>query len=198
MLREEFKELLKKPQIYCFTPDFLIQDKKKKLTAIEKILNKGYSIIQLREKNMGKEELIDFGYKVKELAKKYNTFLIVNDSVELALKLDADGVHLGQTDFSVLEARKKMKDKLVGLSITTYEEFLESKNYDLDYIGVGPIFPTKTKKVDRYASIELLERITRETSLPVAVIGGIDLNNMKKLSKYNIQMYCMISAMYNN
>ena len=185
-------------QLYCFTPDFLIKEHQKKLEAIEVILKRGCSIIQLREKGMGTGELLDFGMAVKKLAQKYNAFFIVNDSIEIAQKLDADGVHLGQKDDSVIKARAVLKDKIIGLSVTTYDDFIKSKTYDLDYIGVGPIFPTKTKNVKQYVSLKLLKRMVKEKTVPIAVIGGIDFQKMEELKRYDISLFCMISYLYKN
>lgn len=196
MIRKRFKKLFCRDRLYCLTPDFLIKDKEKKLEAIENVLYNGCPIIQLREKDMPNDELFEFGKEVKSLARKYHSFFIVNDSIELAKKLNADGVHLGQSDDPVIEARKILKNKIIGLSITTYEEFLNSKDYDIDYIGVGPIFPTKTKKVEQYVSMDLLKKIIKEKNVPIAVIGGIDFDNMEELLKYDIDMFCMISALY--
>lgn len=123
---------------------------KEPLQVLREALEGGITIFQLREKGEGAltgEKRIDFAKEQQALCKEYGVPFIVNDDVELALELDADGVHVGQDDEGITSVRKKMGDKIIGVSTHTIEEARWAIENGADYLGVGPIFPTSTKKI---------------------------------------------------
>lgn len=147
---------------------------------IEKAIKGGIKIIQLRMKNASFDEFLSVANKVKEVCKG-KALLIINDSVEIAKLSDADGVHLGQNDMEIKDARKLLGDKIVGLSAHNTEEALKAQNDGADYIGCGAMFPTESKEDVSPLSAEELTKICKAVEIPVVAIGGITLENMKYL-----------------
>ena len=134
--------------------------------------------------------------KVKELCHQYHVPFIVNDDVSLALALDADGVHLGQEDLSITKARELFPDKIIGLSVGSIEEYQESAVDEVDYIGVGPIFPTNSKDdAGRAIGVKGLRDIRQYApDIPIVAIGGIGLNNVADLYHNGADGIAIISA----
>ena len=117
------------------------------LNFIKTCIDSGVTSIQLREKKLEFQELLKFGYALHSLLKSHNIPLIINDNIELALALDAEGVHLGQSDCHVLRARNRLGyKKIIGLSINTIQELKVTHNSPIDYIGLSSIFPTNSKE----------------------------------------------------
>lgn len=151
--------------------------------SIEKAINGGIKIIQLRMKNASYDELVSMAMKVKKICEGKAIF-IINDNVKAALEADADGVHLGQGDMKISDARKILKDKIIGLSAHNREEAIQAEKDGADYIGCGAMFPTETKKDVTALSAEELKNICSAVQIPTVAIGGINLDNMKYL-KYS-------------
>lgn len=151
--------------------------------SIEKAINGGIKIIQLRMKNASYDELVSMAMKVKKICEGKAIF-IINDNVKAALEADADGVHLGQGDMKISDARKTLKDKIIGLSAHNREEAIQAEKDGADYIGCGAMFPTETKKDVTALSVEELKNICSAVQIPTVAIGGINLDNMKYL-KYS-------------
>ena len=165
------------------------------ITCVEAAILGGVTLIQLREKNISSLEFYNIAVKVKELTDKYNIPLIINDRVDVAIVIDAAGVHLGQSDFSCEVARKIMgKDKLIGISAGNLEEALLAEKQGADYIGVGAIFPTGTKLDAKAVSINTLKDIKRSIKIPVVAIGGINERNYILLKNTGIDGIAVISA----
>lgn len=163
--------------------------------AIEEALRGGVTTVQLREKESCGKNFLEKAYKLRELTKKYNAMFIINDRVDIALLVDADGVHVGQTDIPVLEARKLMgKDKIIGVSTRTLEQALEAKVNGADYLGVGAMFGTKTKLDAKTISINILKNIKQNVDIPIVAIGGVNLENKQFLDECNIDGYAVVSA----
>ena len=162
---------------------------------VETAIKNGVTMVQLREKNISDEEMIQIGYKLKDLCQKYRVPLIINDRIDVALKLDADGLHIGQDDMDILEARKKIgPDKILGVSAHTVEEALEAKYHGADYLGVGAMFNTTSKDDASDISLETLKEIIQITKLPVVAIGGINETNIDQLHVAPIDGVAVISA----
>ena len=122
------------------------------------------------------------GKKIKAICKKFNVKFLINDDVLLAKKLDADGCHLGQTDMSIFEARKLIKDKIIGITCHNSIKLVKkSVQHKADYIAIGAFNISKTKKVKYKATINLLKKVKKITKTPIVAIGGINSNNYKKL-----------------
>ena len=189
------KELLKLYFI-CGTTTCLGKDL---YTVVEDALKGGITLFQFREKGKGAlegKEKLELAIKLKNLCKKYNVPFIVNDDIELALKIDADGVHVGQDDLDVDEIRKLMPNKIIGLSIGNEEELKQSKVEYVDYVGVGPVYVTQSKDdaggAIGYEGLELMRRFLPQ--MPLVAIGGIQTQHIKDVMKTNVDGVSIISA----
>ena len=151
-------------------------------------------VIQYRDKDVSTKEMLETAKKIKEICQNKALFLI-NDRVDIALAINADGVHLGIEDMPYNEARKLLKKKIIGLTVHNVEEALEAEKLGADYISVSPIFHTTTKKdAGKPAGIKLIEDIKNKVKIPVVAIGGINLENMEKCLKAGADSVAMISA----
>lgn len=155
----------------------------------------GVDIIQYREKVLSKKDALTMAKRLREITAKAGVIFIVNDDPALALAVDADGVHLGQEDIPVSTARKILgKDKVIGLSTHNYQDASEANSLDVDYIGFGPIFPSKTKMVTSPHGVEGIKRIRNSVSVPIIAIGGIDQENVTDVIKAGADGVAVISA----
>lgn len=189
------KELLKLYFI-CGTTTCLGKDL---YTVVEDALKGGITLFQFREKGKGAlegKEKLELAIKLKNLCKKYNVPFVVNDDIELALEIDADGVHVGQDDLGVDEIRKLMPNKIIGLSIGNEEELKQSKVEYVDYIGVGPVYITQSKDdaggAIGYEGLELMRKLLPQ--MPLVAIGGIQTQHIKDIMKTNVDGVSIISA----
>lgn len=164
---------------------------------VEKALKSGASFLQLREKNMKLDEFIDEAKSIKKLADKYEVAFVINDRIEVALEVDADGLHIGQDDMEVKEARKLLgPEKILGVSAVTLEQAKQAEEDGADYIGTGAIFQTATKSDADLVSLEELKKICMGVSIPVVAIGGIDETNILELKGSGVAGLCFISAIF--
>ena len=168
-------------------------------TVVEDALKGGITLFQFREKGKGAlegKEKLELAVKIQDLCKKYNVPFIVNDDIELALEIDADGVHVGQDDLGVDEIRKLMPNKIIGLSIGNEEELKQSKVEYVDYVGVGPVYVTQSKDdaggAIGYEGLELMRRFLPQ--MPLVAIGGIQTQHIKDVMKTNVDGVSIISA----
>ena len=189
------KELLKLYFI-CGTTTCLGKDL---YTVVEDALKGGITLFQFREKGEGAldgKDKVELAIKLQELCKKYNVPFIINDDIELALEIDADGVHVGQDDLGVDEIRKLMPNKIIGLSTGNEEEFKQSKVEYVDYVGVGPVYVTQSKDdaggAIGYEGLELMRRFLPQ--MPLVAIGGIQTQHIKDVMKTNVDGVSIISA----
>ena len=189
------KELLKLYFI-CGTTTCLGKDL---YTVVEDALKGGITLFQFREKGKGAlegKEKLEVAIKLNNLCKKYNVPFIVNDDIELALEIDADGVHVGQDDLGVDEIRKLMPNKIIGLSIGNEEELKQSKVEYVDYVGVGPVYVTQSKDdaggAIGYEGLELMRKLLPQ--MPLVAIGGIQTQHIKDVMKTNVDGVSIISA----
>lgn len=157
----------------------------------------GAKILQYREKNKRKGEILKEALELKKLTTKFNALFIINDYIDIALLVDADGVHLGQKDLPLKEARKLLgENKIIGISANTFEEAKEAELNGADYIGVGPIFSTQTKKdADLPTGTKLLTKIKENLSIPFTAIGGIKLSNLDEVLKTGTTSICLVSEL---
>ena len=148
-------------------------------SQVEDALRGGATFLQLREKNASKKEIIKEALEIKEICKKYNVPFVIDDDVDIAKEVNADGVHIGQNDASYKYARDILGDnKIIGMTAHNLEEALTAQNSGADYIGVGAVFNTSTKLDTIPMSRETLMQITSNISIPVVAIGGINENNI--------------------
>ncbi len=165
------------------------------LYRVEQALMGGITLLQLREKDKTTREYMDLAKKVHILTKKYNVPLIIDDRVDVALAIDAEGVHVGQSDMPVSIARKLMgDDKIVGATTKTVEQAVEAYAQGADYLGVGAIYPTTTKVKTVLTSTETLEKICQSVPIPVNAIGGLNKDNIDVLEGIPIAGICVVSA----
>lgn len=166
------------------------------LEVIEEAIQGGADIVQLREKNKSKKELLEMARELRALTKAYQVTFIVNDHIDIALAVDADGIHLGQDDLPLAEARKIMgPDKIIGISTHALSEALEAEQNGADYIGVGPVFETKSKvDVVDPVGLEYVREVVSHTNIPFVAIGGIKLHNLEQVLEAGATRICVISA----
>ncbi len=164
---------------------------------VEEALKGGVTILQIREKNMPTNDFIKEAREIKKLCDKYDVPLIINDNVEVALEIDADGVHVGQSDMGASNVRKLIgSDKILGVSARTVEEALEAQKNGADYLGIGSAFSTSTKTdIDLLAHSDI-KKICEKVSIPVVAIGGISKDNILELSGLGLSGVSIISAIF--
>lgn len=164
---------------------------------VQLALEGGVTMIQLREKNLDEESFYREAIEIKELCKKFNVPFIINDNVELAKKVDADGIHVGQNDMAAQDVRAIIgPDKILGVSTQTVEEALLAQKMGADYLGVGAVFPTGSKDDCWVLSHDLCREICSAVTIPVVAIGGINLGNISKLSGLGFSGISLISAIF--
>lgn len=165
------------------------------LSRTEQALQGGVTLLQIREKERSTREYIHLAAQVHERAKRYNVPLLVDDRVDVALAVDAEGVHVGQTDMPVDIARRLLgPDKIVGATAKTVPQALEAWQQGADYLGVGAIYPTTTKVVTVITSTETLADICAAVPIPVNAIGGLNKDNLGVLKCTGIRGICVVSA----
>jgi thiamine-phosphate pyrophosphorylase len=160
---------------------------------VEMVLKAGVSVVQFREKNMSTRQMFETAKRIRMLTDDYGATFIVNDRVDLALAVDADGVHVGQDDLPA-EVVKEIFDGIIGVSAHTVDEAKKAEDY-ADYIGAGPVFRTKTKKdAKEPIGVEGLRKIVEAVSIPVVAIGSINSNNIVEVLKTGVAGVAVISA----
>lgn len=162
--------------------------------SVEASIRGGAKIVQLREKNMDTRDFFNRALKLKEICHKHGVDFVINDRLDIAIAVDADGVHLGQSDMPIEKAKEILgHKKIVGISAKNMEEALEAQKYGADYIGVGAIFATDTKKDSGLIDLETLKDMTDQINIPVLAIGGIGLGKLGYLKDTGIDGICVIS-----
>lgn len=163
--------------------------------SIEEAIQGGVSIVQLREKNLSSVEFYNVAMDVKVITHKYNVPLIINDRLDIALAVDADGLHVGPDDLSVEVVRKLLgPDKIIGASTCNIDEALDAQRQGADYLGVGAMFPTSTKANTDDVSIDDLRKIKESVNIPIVAIGGINQKNATSIMKTDIDGIAVVSA----
>lgn len=179
---------------------YLVTDRKilgerELFSSVEKAILGGVTLIQLREKDISSLEFYNIAAKLKTVTDRYKTPLIINDRIDIALAVDATGVHVGQSDIPCNIVRKVVgEDKIVGISVSNFEEALKAEKDGANYLGVGAVFPTGTKNDAKSVSLETLKTIKKSVSIPVVAIGGINEKNCKQLIETDIDGIAVISA----
>lgn len=164
---------------------------------VEAAIKGGATFIQLREKNLDEAHFLEEAKEIKELCKKYQVPFVINDNVDIALAMDADGVHVGQSDMEAGAVREKLgPDKIIGVSAQTVEQALLAEQKGADYLGVGAVFPTGSKDDAVEVSHETLKTICEAVKIPVIAIGGISTGNVMELSGSGICGIAVISAIF--
>lgn len=160
-------------------------------------LDSGVTMLQLREKDVSKEGFLNEAIELNSICRERNIPLIINDDIDIAIKVGASGVHLGQKDMSALYARKILPhDMILGVSAATVDEAIKAEESGADYIGVGDVFGTSTKKNARHITTEVLSDICKYVDIPAVAIGGITYDNLTELSGTGISGIAVISAIF--
>ncbi|WP_260284073.1 thiamine phosphate synthase [Peribacillus aracenensis] len=191
---------MKKSQIdlslYLVTEESIALEKLTKIIA--ESVSGGVSIVQLREKNNSSLSFYKKASALKQLLNEFSIPLIINDRVDIALAVAADGIHIGQDDLPLTVVKQMVpEDMIVGVSVSTLEEAHEAERNGADYIGVGSVFPTKTKQDATLMAIGDLEQICRSVSIPAVAIGGITADNISALSDSGLSGTAVVSAIMN-
>ena len=163
--------------------------------CIEESIKGGVKIVQLREKNSSTKDFYEKALKVKKICKNYGALFIINDRLDIAQTVEADGVHLGQTDMPIEKARKILKNKfLIGATARNAKEAKKAELLGADYIGSGAIFGTNTKDNAKKLEMEDLKKIVNSVKIPVFAIGGINISNVCMLKNIGLQGICAVSG----
>lgn len=163
--------------------------------AVELAIKGGVTVVQLREKDCSGRKFLEIAHEVKEITDAYEVPLIINDRLDIAMAVDADGVHLGQKDLPAAVARELLgPDKIIGVSAWNAELALRAQKEGADYIGAGDVFGTSTKADTHHVSLQELAKIKKTVKIPVVAIGGINMENIEKLKATGIDGVAVISA----
>ena len=172
-------------------------DKKVFFEKIEEALQGGVTILQLREKELDKDSFINEAIEVKKICRKHGVPLIINDNVNVALKSGADGVHVGIEDMPIDEIRRTVPDSfIIGATCKTVEQAQSAERLGADYMGVGAVFPSPTKKNAVRITREQLKEICASVSIPAVAIGGISLENVDELKGGGMSGIAVVSAVF--
>lgn len=164
---------------------------------VKKALDGGATFVQLREKKLDREDFLAEALEIQKLCKKYGVPFVINDEVSIAKDIDADGVHVGQSDMGAMDVRKVLgPDKILGVSAQTVEQAIIAEKHGADYLGVGAVFATGSKDDADDVSHETLKAICEAVSIPVIAIGGITKDNVSELAGSGICGVAVISAIF--
>ena len=180
--------------LYLVT-DRMTAGKDRLFSVVEECLKKGVTALQLREKNSLAYDFYMTALKMRKLCDKYNIPLIINDRADIAVAVSADGVHVGQSDLSLREVQKITRGRIkTGLSVRTVEEAVRGETEGADYLGVGAVYQTSTKKDAELVSLETMKKIKKSVSVPVVAIGGINIGNIEEIFRYGADGAAVVSA----
>jgi thiamine-phosphate pyrophosphorylase len=182
--------------LYLITDRRLFTDHFSLLTAVEEALKGGLKAVQLREKDLGTRDLLDMSYKMRYLTRTYGAKLFINDRVDIALAVEADGVHLGRESIPVNAVKKTFQNKLnIAVSTHNLDEALEAERGGADFITLGPVYHTPSKiKYGDPIGIETLRNIKAKISIPLFAIGGMKLDNVAEVKETGAHGVALISA----
>lgn len=180
--------------LYLITDQYIVKGLSH-IQIAEKALLGGLKFIQYREKQLSKRESYKVALDLRDITKRFDATLIINDDIDIAMAVDADGVHLGQEDLPVQTARKMLgENKIIGLSTHSFKDAEEAQGSGADYIAIGPIFRSTTKDVREPLGADIIKEIRKISRLPVIAIGGINENNIEDIMKAGADGAAVISA----
>ncbi|MFC1614281.1 thiamine phosphate synthase [Gemmatimonadota bacterium] len=162
---------------------------------VKKAISAGVKIVQYREKNKSTKEMYEEAKVIRQLTEEKNVLLIINDRIDIALAVNADGIHLGQEDMPFSVTRRLLENKIIGLTVHNVEEAAEAEKTGADYVGLSPIFATTTKKDAGLAcGLGMIEKISSKINIPLVAIGGITKDNIKGVIRSGADSAVAISA----
>lgn len=183
--------------LYAVTDRSWLKEGQSLTSVCEEVLDSGATFLQIREKDLAPEAFEAEAAELKALCARHRVPYVVNDSVEIALAIDADGVHVGQSDIMGRDIRAMIgKDKILGISAGTVGEAVAAQRAGADYIGVGAVFGTSTKKNARNMTVDKLKEIRSAVSIPVVAIGGINAGNLRELRGSGVDGIAVVSAIF--
>lgn len=190
-------EIRRRMLLYAVTDRSWLKEGQTLRSVCQEVLAKGATFLQLREKELDAGSLEAEAAELKELCARYGVPFVVNDSVEIALTVGADGVHVGQSDIRGRDIRALLgSDRILGISAGTVEEAVAAEKAGADYIGVGAVFSTSTKQNARNLTVETLREIAHAVSIPVVAIGGISPENLRSLTGSGVDGVAVVSAIF--
>ena len=190
-------EIRKAMLLYAVTDQMWLKEGEKLADVVESVLQNGATFLQIREKDLAEDAFEAEAERLKTLCTQRGVPFVVNDSVEIAMQCDAAGVHVGQSDIKGRDIRAIIgPDKILGISAGTVEEAVAAEKASADYIGVGAVFPTGTKKNATPMTMELLKEIVSSVSIPVVAIGGISAENILQLCGSGVDGVAVVSAIF--
>ncbi len=158
-------------------------------------IDAGVQVIQYREKKLKKEQMLEEALEISRMCRNAGVVFIVNDDIEIAHRVNADGVHLGQEDMPIEKARSLLGNKIIGITVHNLSEAIEAEKKGADYLGASPIFHTDTKKdAGKPIGCKALAEIKSNVKIPVIAIGGIKMDNLEEVIRAGVDGVCMISA----
>jgi len=190
-------EIRKSMLLYAVTDQMWLKEDEKLADVVETVLQNGATFLQIREKDLAEDAFEAEAERLKTLCARHGVPFVVNDSVEISLQCDADGVHVGQSDIKGRDIRSIIgPDKILGISAGTVEEAVAAEKAGADYIGVGAVFPTGTKKNATPMTLGQLKEIVSSVSIPVVAIGGIGAGNILQLRGSGVDGVAVVSAIF--
>ena len=192
--KEEIKNSM---LLYAVTDRVWLKENEGLTSVCKSVIENGATFLQMREKDLDEGTFEQEAEALKKLCAQYHIPFVVNDSVEIALDIDADGVHVGQSDIKGRDIRSMIgNEKILGISAGTVEEAIAAEKAGADYIGVGAVFSTSTKKNARNLTVEKLKEISESVSIPVVAIGGIGVSNIMELVESGVDGVAVVSAIF--
>ena len=192
--KEEIKNSM---LLYAVTDRAWLKENEDLTSVCKSVIENGATFLQIREKDLDEGTFEEEAEALKKLCAQYHIPFVVNDSVEIALDIDADGVHVGQSDIKGRDIRSMIgNEKILGISAGTVEEAIAAEKAGADYIGVGAVFGTSTKKNARNLTVEKLKEISESVSIPVVAIGGIGVSNIMELVESGVDGVAVVSAIF--
>ena len=183
--------------LYAVTDQSWLKENETLLDVVTDVLKNGATFLQIREKDLSEGDFEVEAEKLKDICREHQVPYVVNDNVDIAMHIDADGVHVGQSDIKGRDIRSMIgNEKILGISAGTVEEAVAAEKAGADYIGVGAVFDTSTKKNARNLSMEKLKEISESVSIPVVAIGGISASNIMELINSGVDGVAVVSAIF--
>ena len=190
-------EIRKAMLLYAVTDSSWLKEGQTLAEVVEDVLANGATFLQIREKEMEHGAFLAEARQLQAAAAKHHVPFVVNDAIDIALELDADGVHVGQSDIVGKDVRAMIgPDKILGISANTVETAVAAQAAGADYIGVGAVFPTSTKKDAKPLTREAMRAICQAVDIPVVAIGGINAGNLPQLSGSGVDGVAVVSAIF--
>ena len=196
-MRYSKEQIRKAMLLYAVTGRSWLKENETLLDVVKEVVKNGATFLQIREKDLNGADFEAEAKTLQDICREHQVPYVVNDNVEIAMKIHADGVHVGQSDIKGRDIRAMIgSDKILGISAGTVEEAVAAEQAGADYIGVGAIFGTSTKKNARNITMDRLNEIVEAVEIPVVAIGGINATNISELAGSKVDGVAVVSAIF--